>query len=79
MIMEMAVPIQTKGSCSAPIRSMKDETGQLFFAECLITLDFSDPLIKHLYWKNLLKKSPDGMQLIWRCGLLREIGLRILG
>jgi len=47
--------------------------------ENFVTLDFSDPLIKRLYWKNLLKKSPDETRLIWRCELLREIGRRILG
>ncbi|MGE0087495.1 MAG: toll/interleukin-1 receptor domain-containing protein [Desulfococcaceae bacterium] len=46
--------------------------------EKFVTLDFSDPLIKRLYWKNLLKKSPDGKRLIWRCELLREIGRDIL-
>jgi len=46
--------------------------------EKFVTLDFSDPLIKRLYWKNLLKKSTDGKRLIWRCELLREIGRDIL-
>jgi hypothetical protein len=43
-----------------------------------VTLDFSDPLIKRLYWKNLLKKSLDGKRIVWRSEVLREIGREIL-
>jgi hypothetical protein len=43
-----------------------------------VTLDFSDPLIKRLYWKNLLKKSLDGKRIVWRNEVLRGIGWEIL-
>jgi len=39
----------------------------------------SDELLRHLYWKNLLKSSPDGQRLIWRCEALRLAGLHVLG
>ncbi len=35
-------------------------------------------LIRRLYWKNLLKRSPDGSRLIWRCRAIREAGKRVL-
>ena len=37
-----------------------------------------DPLIKSLYWKNLIKKDSSGKKLIWRCELLKAIGREIL-
>lgn len=37
-----------------------------------------DPLLRRLYWKNLLKASQDG-RLVWRCEALRVAGQRILG
>ncbi|MCP4693182.1 MAG: hypothetical protein GY859_34385, partial [Desulfobacterales bacterium] len=38
-----------------------------------------NPLVRRLYWQNLLKRSPDGSRLIWRCQAIREAGKRILG
>ena len=37
-----------------------------------------DGVLRHLYWENLLKKSGDGKRLVWRCGLLVEIGKEVL-
>ncbi len=38
-----------------------------------------DPLLRRLYWKNMLKRNPEKNRLSWRCEALREAGLRILG
>jgi len=38
-----------------------------------------DPLLKRLYWKNLLRRSVNRNRLYWRCGILRKLGLHILG
>ncbi|MCX6578718.1 MAG: toll/interleukin-1 receptor domain-containing protein [Candidatus Aminicenantes bacterium] len=38
-----------------------------------------DPLLKRLYWKNLLRRSVNRNRLYWRCDILRKVGLRILG
>ncbi len=38
-----------------------------------------DALVRRLYWQNLLKRSPDGSRLLWRCQAIREAGKRILG
>lgn len=37
-----------------------------------------DPLLRHLYWKNLLKRSEDGQRLVWRCKVIREAGKQAL-
>ncbi|MCP4104851.1 MAG: hypothetical protein GY749_04840 [Desulfobacteraceae bacterium] len=37
-----------------------------------------DPLTRHLYWKNLLKRSKDGKRLIWRCSIIKEAGKQAL-
>lgn len=37
-----------------------------------------DPLVKRLYWKNLLRKSSKRNRLYWRCDILRKVGLLIL-
>jgi AAA15 family ATPase/GTPase len=38
----------------------------------------SDPLLKRLYWGNLLKRSSANYRLYWRCEVLRNVGLEIL-
>lgn len=38
-----------------------------------------DPLLKRLYWKNLIKRAPCNRRLIWRCEGLRMLGRQILG
>jgi AAA15 family ATPase/GTPase len=38
----------------------------------------ADPLLKRLYWKNLLKRSSINYRLSWRCEALRRVGLEIL-
>jgi len=38
----------------------------------------ADPLLKRLYWKNLLKRSSINYRLSWRCEALRRAGLEIL-
>jgi hypothetical protein len=37
-----------------------------------------DPLLKRLYWRNLIKRSPVSRRLVWRCEALRRLGLQIL-
>ncbi|MCP4344345.1 MAG: toll/interleukin-1 receptor domain-containing protein [Desulfobacterales bacterium] len=37
-----------------------------------------DPLLRRLYWKNLLKRSSDGKRLVWRCEALQAAGRQIL-
>jgi hypothetical protein len=37
-----------------------------------------DPLIKSLYWKNLIKKDSSGKNLVWRCELLKSVGRNIM-
>jgi hypothetical protein len=37
-----------------------------------------DPLLKRLYWKNLLRRSSNRNRLYWRCDILRKVGLHIL-
>lgn len=38
----------------------------------------ADALLR-LYWQNILKSSPDGRRLVWRCEALRQAGLSVLG
>lgn len=38
-----------------------------------------DPLIRRLYWKNLLKRDPKNRHLLWRCDVFRIAGQEILG
>jgi nucleoside-triphosphatase THEP1 len=38
----------------------------------------ADPLLKRLYWKNLLKRSSTNYRLSWRCEALRRAGTEIL-
>lgn len=38
----------------------------------------ADPLLKRLYWGNLLKRSSTNYRLYWRCEALRRVGLEIL-
>jgi hypothetical protein len=38
-----------------------------------------DPLIKSLYWKNMIKKDSSGKNLVWRCELLKLVGRNIMG
>jgi hypothetical protein len=37
-----------------------------------------DPLLKELYWKNLLQKDKSGKRLMWRSEALRLAVLRIM-
>ncbi len=37
-----------------------------------------DPLLRRLYWKNLLKRN-DKRRLVWRCEVFRKAGWQILG
>ena len=37
-----------------------------------------DPLIKSLYWKNLIIKDSSGKNLVWRCELLKSVGRNIM-
>jgi len=39
----------------------------------------NNPITRSLYWKNLLKRSPNRKRLIWRCDVIREIGKAALG
>ncbi len=38
----------------------------------------SNPLLKRLYWKNLIRINPRDKTLIWRSELLREIGEQVV-
>src|SRR5262249_4636975 len=37
-----------------------------------------DPLLRRLYWKNLLKTDHNSRRLVWRCEALRVAGQHIL-
>jgi hypothetical protein len=37
-----------------------------------------DPLLKRLYWKNIIKRSGRANRLVWRCEALRAAGKEIL-
>jgi hypothetical protein len=38
-----------------------------------------DPLLKRLYWRNLIKRNPSNRRLYWQCDALRIVGQQILG
>jgi hypothetical protein len=37
-----------------------------------------DPLLRRLYWRNLLRRGSSNRRLYWRCKALRQVGLQIL-
>ncbi len=38
-----------------------------------------DPMVRKLYWKNLLTKDEAHENLVWRCDLIRQIGIQAAG
>ncbi|MDM8548465.1 toll/interleukin-1 receptor domain-containing protein [Desulfobacterales bacterium HSG2] len=37
-----------------------------------------DPLLRRLYWRDLIKQSDDGKRLVWRCEVFRVVGRQVL-